>query len=333
MSSERTAPPAFQFYAADWLSSTSIALMTAHEERAYLRLLCHAWADENCSLPDDRRRLMKLGLLRSEAQLEVVLRQFAPHPELPGRLINPRLFEIRQQSEDFRAERAAAGRAGGRKAQAQRREGVVQSSSSDSSSARSSASAPLQANGEANREAKSSSSSSSSGAPSEHRNTPPLASRETPHAGGIGSVEGSRPEELFAVEGLTPEELVQVYNARLGGLAPALETSPQRRARLRSFSRKRPRLTSAEWGAFVEALGRDPWACGTKPGGRDAAIGIDTLVRGDFFERQREMLFGRPRLASSRPRTNRPGRAFDRPAETWNDEPHGVEIPSGGEPP
>jgi hypothetical protein len=182
--------------------------------------------------------------------------------------------------------------------------------------------------------AKSSSSSSSSGAPSELRNTPPLASREPPRAGELGSVEGSKPEELFAVEGLTPEELVQGYNARRGGLAEARETSPQRRARLRAFSRKHPKLTIAEWGAFVEALGRDPWACGTKSGGRSAPLTIDALVRGDFFERQGEMLFAGPRLVSSRPpRNDRPGRTFDRPVETWDEEPRGTETPSRREPP
>ena len=55
--------PAFQFYPADWLSSTAISLMTPAEEGAYLRLLCHAWMDPMCSLPDDDAQLAILSRL------------------------------------------------------------------------------------------------------------------------------------------------------------------------------------------------------------------------------------------------------------------------------
>ena len=45
--------PAFQFYPNDWLSSQNITLMTPAEEGAYIRLLCYAWADPDCSIPND----------------------------------------------------------------------------------------------------------------------------------------------------------------------------------------------------------------------------------------------------------------------------------------
>jgi uncharacterized protein YdaU (DUF1376 family) len=56
-------PPAFQFYPSDWLSSTKISLMTPAEEGAYIRLLCHAWGDPQCSLPNDDEILSSLSRL------------------------------------------------------------------------------------------------------------------------------------------------------------------------------------------------------------------------------------------------------------------------------
>lgn len=59
-------PPAFQFYPGDWLASTKISLMTPAEEGAYIRLLCHAWSDPQCSLPDDDNILASLSRLGPE---------------------------------------------------------------------------------------------------------------------------------------------------------------------------------------------------------------------------------------------------------------------------
>lgn len=64
MSKEKA--PAFQFYPGDWLSSTKITLMTPAEEGAYIRLLCHAWQDPKCSLPDDDELLAFLSRLGPE---------------------------------------------------------------------------------------------------------------------------------------------------------------------------------------------------------------------------------------------------------------------------
>lgn len=54
-------PPAFQFYAADWLSSPEIMLMTPAEEGAYIRLLAIAW--DKGGLPDDDDQLAVLSRL------------------------------------------------------------------------------------------------------------------------------------------------------------------------------------------------------------------------------------------------------------------------------
>jgi uncharacterized protein YdaU (DUF1376 family) len=57
---------AFLFYVEDWLSSTAIDLMTAAEERGYLRLLLHAWKNPDCGLPNDDRILAHLSKLETE---------------------------------------------------------------------------------------------------------------------------------------------------------------------------------------------------------------------------------------------------------------------------
>jgi len=59
-------PPAFQFYPGDWLASTKISLMTPAEEGAFIRLLCHAWSDPQCSLVDDDDVLTSLSRLGPE---------------------------------------------------------------------------------------------------------------------------------------------------------------------------------------------------------------------------------------------------------------------------
>lgn len=50
---------AFLLYSDDWLSSTSIELMTP-QEAGYLRLLLYAWKSEDYGIPDDDRVLARL---------------------------------------------------------------------------------------------------------------------------------------------------------------------------------------------------------------------------------------------------------------------------------
>lgn len=85
---------AFLMHPNDWLSSTKISLMTPAQEGAYIRLLCHAWNDPDCSLPDDDTQLAMLsrmgeGWLKGGSAL--VRSCFEPHPTKPGRLHNKRL--------------------------------------------------------------------------------------------------------------------------------------------------------------------------------------------------------------------------------------------------
>ncbi len=105
-------PPAFQFYAADWLSSTRIALMSAEQERGYLRLLLHAWNDPTCSLPDDPDILARLSLMNEgwfNGNAELVRGCFIQHPEIARRIINEKLYSVWERQQFWREKSAEGG--------------------------------------------------------------------------------------------------------------------------------------------------------------------------------------------------------------------------------
>jgi hypothetical protein len=98
-------PPAFQFYASDWLGSTRIELMSAEQERGYLRLLLHCWNDPTCSLADDDEvlsRLSKMGEGWFNGGSRLVRECFVNHPTLVHRIINEKLFEVYQNNTNWR---------------------------------------------------------------------------------------------------------------------------------------------------------------------------------------------------------------------------------------
>jgi uncharacterized protein YdaU (DUF1376 family) len=97
--------PAFQFYPNDWLSSPTIALMSPAEEGAYIRLLSYAWADPDCSLPDDDAALSQLSRLGEgwfNGGSTTIRKCFKEHPEKSGRLVNIRLLEERKKQDAWR---------------------------------------------------------------------------------------------------------------------------------------------------------------------------------------------------------------------------------------
>ncbi|MCE7976331.1 MAG: DUF1376 domain-containing protein [Nitrospira sp. NTP1] len=97
--------PAFQFYPNDWLSSPTIALMSPAEEGAYIRLLSYAWADPDCSLPDDDTALSQLSRLGEgwfKGGSTTIRKCFKEHPEKSGRLVNLRLLEERKKQDAWR---------------------------------------------------------------------------------------------------------------------------------------------------------------------------------------------------------------------------------------
>ena len=105
--------PAFQFYVNDWLSSTQISLMTPSEEGAYIRLLCYAWNDPDCSIPDNDEILAALSRL-GEGWLKggsrVVRKCFQPHPTIPGKLINLRLLKEKEKQSIWREKSSEGGK-------------------------------------------------------------------------------------------------------------------------------------------------------------------------------------------------------------------------------
>ena len=86
--------PWFSLYAEDWITSPSLVRMNCAQEGAYIRLLCHAWLEKDCGLPQETAQLMKLARWRGRSKgFEAVEECLIVHPENPSRYTNRRLFE------------------------------------------------------------------------------------------------------------------------------------------------------------------------------------------------------------------------------------------------
>lgn len=86
----------------DWLSSGSITLMSPAEEGAYFRLLCYAWNDPNCTLPDDDSDLAGLSRLGEAWEMgsgAKIRACFTADLERPGRIYNAKQRSLREQQE------------------------------------------------------------------------------------------------------------------------------------------------------------------------------------------------------------------------------------------
>lgn len=108
------APPAFQFYATDFISDAPVMAMTLEERGAYITLLCIAWAEHG--LPDDHKRLARV--------LRVTPRKFAEIWEAleicfekddHGRLVSPRMEKVRAEMLKRSEGAKKAGRKGAKK--------------------------------------------------------------------------------------------------------------------------------------------------------------------------------------------------------------------------
>lgn len=128
--------PAFQFYPKEWLSSATVNLMTPAQEGGYFRLLCYAWLDKDCSLPDDDVQLATLSrlgegwLANGSNQMSTVVRKcFVPHPKLAGRLVNVRLLKEREKQRLWREKSAKGGIKSG-KTRSSKKEGWLANGSS-----------------------------------------------------------------------------------------------------------------------------------------------------------------------------------------------------------
>lgn len=100
--------PAFQFYAADYLSDEKVLLMSLEEEGAYIRLLSICWREG--SIPADHALLSRLCKGASTNVLSVVEKCFQPHSALGGRLVHGRLEEERAKQAEWREKSSQGGR-------------------------------------------------------------------------------------------------------------------------------------------------------------------------------------------------------------------------------
>ena len=102
-------PPAFLFYAGDFLAGT--ADMTNEEVGAYTRLLAQSW--DRDGLPNDPVRLSIMAGAIAQASLGHVLCKFRLYPD--GKLRNDRLEAERAKQVEYRQKQASKGRSGASK--------------------------------------------------------------------------------------------------------------------------------------------------------------------------------------------------------------------------
>lgn len=95
-------PPAFQFYADDFLSGT--ADMTAEEVGVYIRLLCHAWSKDGL---DDNERLV---MLAGQCQASSLAHAKSKFRLTDGKLRNLRQEKERKKQAEFRERQAENGK-------------------------------------------------------------------------------------------------------------------------------------------------------------------------------------------------------------------------------
>lgn len=104
--------PSFPFYVNNWLGSGRVAVMTPEQVGGYLFLLCHAWNEEDCGLPDDQDILAAWSRLngRWEACRDRILKCFYRQD---GRLYNERLMACRTERNEWLCEQRRKGQLGG----------------------------------------------------------------------------------------------------------------------------------------------------------------------------------------------------------------------------
>lgn len=100
-------PPAFQFYADDFLGGTTI--FNTEETGAYILLLCHQW--NTGGLPKEEKLIRRIAKVNDEFDLSLVLSKFK---DVDGKLKNERMEQERQKQIEFRARQSENGKMGGR---------------------------------------------------------------------------------------------------------------------------------------------------------------------------------------------------------------------------
>lgn len=106
---KKTKSPAFQFYPNDWLSSPRLAMMTAEQEGAYIRLLCYCWNDDDLSIPDDDKILASLARV-DEGCLQLVKDCFIKHPKKENFLTQERLQKEKKKQDAWKKKSSEGGK-------------------------------------------------------------------------------------------------------------------------------------------------------------------------------------------------------------------------------
>ena len=102
-------PPAFQFYAKEWLADT--AYLTPAQQGCYIRLLAHQWVEG--PLPDkadELRRRLALNARDFAGIWKVLAKHFPKNGH--GTIANPRLEEVRKVQIKRAIARSLAGEKG-----------------------------------------------------------------------------------------------------------------------------------------------------------------------------------------------------------------------------
>lgn len=105
--------PAFQWYAAEYLSDELVQLMSLEEEGAYIRLLSYCWREG--SIPFDDELLSRLCKGASTTVVRVVKGCFNQSPTDPLRMVHKRLEEEREKQRKWREKSAEGGRKSAKK--------------------------------------------------------------------------------------------------------------------------------------------------------------------------------------------------------------------------
>lgn len=111
-----TKPPAFQFYAKDWLTSKAVIAMTPTQRGYYIMLLAHAWDSDNPGeLENNPNLLWRLAGAGSKKEFDkvspLVLAQF--DVGVNGNLINSKLKKINLERRKFLRKQSVNGKRGG----------------------------------------------------------------------------------------------------------------------------------------------------------------------------------------------------------------------------
>ena len=104
-------PPAFQFYAGDFMRT--VIAWSPEQRGCYISLLCHQWTEG--SIPSDeasQARICGLNGGRIADALAVPLAKFDPVEGDPSRMVNRRLERVRAEQDEYRAKQADRGRIG-----------------------------------------------------------------------------------------------------------------------------------------------------------------------------------------------------------------------------